>query len=93
MTFIISIYSCFFLPLLCFSVLLCYSLPFSLFCSLGAEFAPLVAFAPAEEGSPPPVREESVVKTVKDMLDIDPFENEVSLLWFVPILLFFVSFA
>ena len=52
-------------------------------CSLGGHFEPLGAFSPTEELGSSSLREEPVVKSVKEMLDLDPFENEVSFLCFL----------
>lgn len=47
---------------------------------------PPVAFTPAEQGSSSSLREERVVKTVKEMIDLGPFENEAPLLCFLGIM-------
>lgn len=62
-----------------------------MFYSLGPEFAALAAFVPSEQGSSSYVREDPVEKTVKELLDLDPSENEVHLLCFLVLALFSCS--
>lgn len=52
---------------------------------------PLVSFTLAEQGSFSSVREKPIVKTVEEMLDLDPFKNEVPLLCFLSIMSFSFS--